>query len=124
MRSTKSPMLASAIVVAGLAGAVALGYSVPKIGSAFLASSTMTTAAPASSEAAAIQVAERRDPASKAPAAPGTGDVRVDAPHTSVNVDKDRGRVRVEAPHTQVQVDPDQGRVRVRAPYVNLDIRW
>jgi hypothetical protein len=123
MRSMKSPMLASALVVAGVASAVALGYGLPRIGSAYFGSTTMTTAATAAPEATPIHVAERTDPASKAPAAPGNG-VRVDAPNARVNVDKDRGRVRVEAPHTQVQVDPDQGRVRVRAPYVNLDIRW
>ena len=124
MRSTKSPVLASALVVAGVASVVALGYGVPRIGSAFFGSSTMTTAATASPEAEPVQVAERTDPAPKAPATPRAGDVRVDAPHARVNVDKERGRVRVEAPHTQVHVDPDQGRVKVRAPYVNLDIRW
>ena len=50
--------------------------------------------------------------------------VRVDAPHTAVRVDKDSGKVAVRAPHTDVKVDPDKGQVRVRAPYVNLDIRW
>jgi hypothetical protein len=50
--------------------------------------------------------------------------VRVAAPNTDVNVDKDRGNVRVRAPYTKVDVDPDRGQVRVRAPYVNLDIRW
>ena len=123
MRSTKSPMLASALILAGVACAVALGYGAPRIGSAFFGSTTMTTAATAAPEATPIQVAERTDSAPKVPATPGN-DIRVDAPHARVNVDKERGRVRVEAPHTQVQVDPDQGRVRVRAPYVNLDIRW
>jgi hypothetical protein len=52
------------------------------------------------------------------------GDVRVDAPGTTVNVDKERGKVSVTAPYTDVQVDPDKGRVQVRAPYVNLDVRW
>jgi hypothetical protein len=51
-------------------------------------------------------------------------DVRVTAPNTEVDVDKDRGKVRVRAPYTKVDVDPDKGQVRVRAPYVNLDIRW
>ena len=51
-------------------------------------------------------------------------DVRVTAPNTEVDVDKERGKVRVRAPYTKVDVDPDRGQVRVRAPYVNLDIRW
>jgi hypothetical protein len=123
MRFPKSPMLASAFVVAGVASAVALGYGVPKIASAYFGATTMTTAATVSPEGTPMQIADRTDPAPKPPATPGN-DIRVDAPHARVNVDKDRGRVRVEAPHTQVQVDPDQGRVRVRAPYVNLDIRW
>jgi hypothetical protein len=123
MRFTKSPLLASALVVAGVAGAVALGYGAPKIGSAFLGSSTIATTGTESPEAATIHVADRTEPAPKVPANQGN-DIRVAAPHARVNVDKERGRVRVDAPHTQVQVDPDQGRVKVRAPYVNLDIRW
>jgi hypothetical protein len=119
----KSTMLASALVVAGVAGAVALGYGVPKIASAYFGAATVTAAATVSPEGMPVHVADRTDPALKPPATPGN-DIRVDAPHARVDVDKDRGRVRVEAPHTQVQVDPDQGRVRVRAPYVNLDIRW
>jgi hypothetical protein len=51
-------------------------------------------------------------------------DVRVRAPNTDVDVDKDSGKVRVRAPYTKVDVDQDGGQVRVRAPYVNLDIRW
>jgi hypothetical protein len=58
------------------------------------------------------------------PADRAGGDVRVDAPGATVNVDKERGKVSVAAPYTDVQVDPDKGRVQVRAPYVNLDIRW
>ena len=50
--------------------------------------------------------------------------VRVAAPTTNVDVDKDRGNTRVRAPYTKVDVNPDRGQVRVRAPYVNLDIRW
>ena len=50
--------------------------------------------------------------------------VRVDAPGTVVDVDKERGKVSVTAPHTDVRVDPDKGRVQVRVPFVNLDIRW
>jgi hypothetical protein len=56
--------------------------------------------------------------------APSDGGVRVAAPGTDVDVDKERGKVRVRAPYTKVDVDPDRGQVRVRAPYVNLDIRW
>jgi hypothetical protein len=51
------------------------------------------------------------------------GSVRVEAPHTGVDVDKESGKVAVRAPYTDVKVDPDKGRVRVRAPYVDLDIR-
>jgi hypothetical protein len=50
--------------------------------------------------------------------------VHVDAPTTTVDVQKDTGKVRVKAPHTDVKVDPDKGQVRVRAPYVDLNIRW
>jgi hypothetical protein len=52
------------------------------------------------------------------------GGVRVDAPGTRVDVDKERSAVSVTAPHADVRVDPDKGRVQVRAPYVNLDISW
>jgi hypothetical protein len=62
-------------------------------------------------------------PAAKPADEDGSG-VRVDAPGTTVNVDKERGKVSVTAPHTDVQVDPDAGRVKVRAPYVNLDVHW
>jgi hypothetical protein len=55
---------------------------------------------------------------------PDRAGVRVTAPDTEVDVDKERGQVRVRAPYTKVDVDPDRGQVRVRAPYVNLDIRW
>ena len=69
---------------------------------------------------------EAAGPAAPAPksANPDAGSVRVDAPGTHVDVDKERGKVGVTAPHTDVQVDPDAGRVRVRAPFVNLDVRW
>jgi ferric-dicitrate binding protein FerR (iron transport regulator) len=70
-----------------------------------------------------LEAAEQSVPAAK-PASPDATSVRVDAPGTAVNVDKERGKVSVTAPHTDVQVDPDKGRVQVRAPYVNLDIRW
>ena len=65
-------------------------------------------------------------PADKADKGAKGGDdgVRVTAPGTKVNVDKDSGKVSVTAPFTDVHVDPDKGRVRVRAPYVNLDISW
>jgi hypothetical protein len=58
------------------------------------------------------------------PADRAGGEVRVDVPSATVNVDKERGKVSVTAPYTDVQVDPDKGRVQVRAPYVNLDVRW
>jgi hypothetical protein len=66
---------------------------------------------------------EARSVAPRAPQPPDRG-VRVAAPDTEVDVDKERGKVRVRAPYTKVDVDPDRGQVRVRAPYVNLDIRW
>lgn len=59
------------------------------------------------------------------PAAPQPeAGVRVEAPHTEVDVDTERGKVSVRAPYTDVRIDPDKGEVRVRAPYVDLDIRW
>jgi hypothetical protein len=66
------------------------------------------------------------EPAAPAPtpANQNASGVRVDAPGTQVDVDKERGKVSVTAPHTDVKVDPDAGRVQVRAPYVNLDVRW
>ncbi len=67
--------------------------------------------------------AEQAAPGAK-PADQHGGTIRVDAPGTQVDVDKERGNVRVTAPHTDVRVDPDKGQVTVRAPYVNLDIRW
>jgi hypothetical protein len=57
-------------------------------------------------------------------AADSNGTVRVEAPHTRVNVDKEHGKVVVKAPHTDVNVDPEKKRVQVRAPFVDLDIRW
>jgi hypothetical protein len=68
-----------------------------------------------------LEAAETSAPANPAGQA---GDVRVDAPGTAVNVDKEHGKVSVTAPYTDVQVDPDKGRVLVRAPHVNLDVRW
>lgn len=70
-----------------------------------------------------VEAAEQTAPDAKPADENGSG-VRVQAPGTEVNVDKQRGKVTVRAPHTDVDVDPDQGRVQVRAPYVNLDIRW
>jgi len=115
---SKSRLLAIGLAVTGLAGAVALGYN------AYSRSDALLPIAAESEPAAKapVQVAEKQktDGPSKE-AAPG---VRVEAPHTAVNVDKERGKVRVKAPHTDVRVDPDKGQVRVRAPYVDLDIRW
>jgi phage baseplate assembly protein gpV len=72
-----------------------------------------------------LQAAEPTTPAAQPPSdRQDSSSVRVDAPGTAVNVDKERGRVTVRAPHTDVHVDPDNGRVKVRAPYVNLDISW
>jgi hypothetical protein len=72
-----------------------------------------------------LEAAEQAAPQAQPPAAGHEGSgVRVDAPGTAVNVDKERGKVTVRAPHTDVDVDADKGHVKVRAPYVNLDIRW
>lgn len=130
MALSKGRLLASGFAIAGLAGAVALGYTAPYLGRTLLqndaAQSTLGQSAPAESEP--VRVAAKQKDGVRVDA-PGTQvetgrNVRVAAPHTNVNVDKDSGKVRVKAPHTDVHVDPDAGRVRVRAPYVNLDIRW
>jgi len=72
---------------------------------------------------ARADAAELTAPVAK-PAEQTGGGIRVDAPGTQVDVDKERGNVRVTAPNTDVRVDPDKGQVTVRAPHVNLDIRW
>jgi ferric-dicitrate binding protein FerR (iron transport regulator) len=106
------------------AGAVALGWAT-NVGQT-LRSDLQTSAAgivsgnsEVSGDRGAIRVAEREEPSKRT-----DSPVRVDAPGTQVDVDKERGKVSVTAPHTDVHVDPDKGRVQVRAPYVNLDIRW
>ena len=60
----------------------------------------------------------------------------VDAPHTSVEVDRDvrveapytrveaGDRVAVDAPYTSVRVNKHNRRIRIRAPYVNLNIGY
>ena len=119
MLLTKSRVLIPALSIAGLAGAVALGFGAPYLGNAFRSAPAVQVAAdPAPADNAPMRVADRAE------VAPADRNIRVAAPSTRVEVDKERGKVRVDAPHTQVRVDPDQGRVRVRAPYVNLDIRW
>jgi len=122
---SKSRLFVSTLAVAGL-GAVALGYAAPQLGKAWLpnADRSSLVQAPSAGPSPAV-VAE----AGTRVEAPGTQvdagrNVRVDAPHTAVRVNKDSGKVAVRAPHTDVKVDPDKGQVRVRAPYVNLDIRW
>ncbi len=114
MLLTKSRVLVSALSVAGIAGAVALGFGSSYVGQPFQPAAIEAATEPAPAETP-ILISDKS-------AAPDS--VRVDAPSTRVDVNKGNGKVRVDAPHTQVQVDPDQGRVRVRAPYVNLDIRW
>jgi hypothetical protein len=115
MLLTKSRVLVTALSVAAVAGAVALGFGSSYVNEAFRPAVMQAATEPAPSE--------NPLPVSGKPAA-ASDSVRVEAPSTRVDVNKDSGKVRVKAPHTQVQVDPDQGRVRVRAPYVNLDIRW
>lgn len=123
---SKSRLFASVLAVAGL-GAVALGYAAPQLGKAWLphAERSSTVQVPSTAGPSAVPVADAgtRVEASRTQAETGR-DVRVDAPHTAVRVNKDSGKVAVRAPYTDVKVDPDKGRVRVRAPYVDLDIRW
>jgi hypothetical protein len=127
MRLSKSRLVASGLAIAGL-GAVALGYAAPHLGGTWLSNADRKAfAQTAPADPSPIAVADTRNDSVRV--APGTQvatgrDVRVDAPHTAVRVNKDTGKVAVRAPHTAVKVDPDKGQVRVRAPYVNLDIRW
>ena len=122
MMLSKSRLFASGLALAAL-GAVALGYAAPHLGRTSLPGSDQSALAQAP-----ITVAEAGKDAVRVEA-PATRvetgrNVRVDAPHTAVRVNKDTGKVAVRAPHTDVKVDPQKGQVRVRAPYVNLDIRW
>jgi len=129
MSLSKSRLVASGLAIAGL-GAVALGYAAPHLGKADPsgsgAPSTFTQTAPAGISPIAVADTGKQ---SLQVDAPGTHvetgrNVRVDAPHAAVNVNRDSGKVAVRAPYTDVKVDPDKGQVRVRAPHVNLDIRW
>ena len=144
---SKSRLVATGLAAAAVAGVAALTYAA--IGASrtlprLAAERGQIVSAAQPGEADLDRIAQARDrkdgPAPKdaapiqAPPAPAarkdgspTGkdrDVRVTAPNTEVDVDKERGKVRVRAPYTKVDVDPDRGQVRVRAPYVNLDIRW
>jgi hypothetical protein len=118
MSLSRSRLVAVGTVTLGLAAAAALGSGLPQVRSA------LSIAVPSA-------IGET-PPAEKAPpkadkdeaAAEPKGTVRVEAPHTQVNVDKERGKVVVKAPHTEVNVDPEKKRVQVRAPFVDLDIRW
>jgi len=128
MYVSKSRLFASGLAIAAL-GVVALGYAAPYLGKTWMPSSDRSAfAQTAPADASRTTVAEAGKDVVRVEA-PGTQvdtgrNVRVDAPHTAVRVDKDNGTVAVRAPHTDVKVDPDKGQVRVRAPYVNLDIRW
>jgi len=128
MPLSKSRLVVSGLAIAGL-GAVALGYAAPYVGKTWLSSADRNAFAQTAPAAPSpIVVADKRNDGVRVEA-PGTQvdterNVRVDAPHTAVRVNKDTGKVAVRAPHTDVKVDPDKGQVRVRAPYVNLDIRW
>jgi hypothetical protein len=129
MALSKSRLFASGLAVAGLAGAVALGYATPHWGQTFFASRGDQNALVQAAPPGAVQlVADKQKgtaPAATPDAKVDAGrNVLVEAPHTTVKVGKDSGKVAVRAPHTDVKVDPDKGRVQVRAPYVNLDIRW
>ena len=129
MALSKPRILALGLAVAGLGAAVALGYAAPQLGKSFFASgfgsrgALVDGARPDGLQLVADKgTGPQATPGAKVDA--GGPNVRVDAPHTTVNVGKDTGKVAVTAPHTDVKVDPDKGRVQVRAPYVNLDIRW
>ena len=147
---SKSRLVATGLAAAAVAGVAALTYAA--IGASrtlprLAAERGQIVSAAQPGEADLDRIAQARDrkdgpapkdaaPAAKdttppAPAARKDGSstgkdryVRVTAPNTEVDVDKERGKVRVRAPYTKVDVDPDRGQVRVRAPYVNLDIRW
>jgi hypothetical protein len=47
--------------------------------------------------------------------------VKVEAPYTRVEAGR---RVQVDAPATSVDVDRDRRRVRVQAPFVDVNVRW
>lgn len=102
MPLSRSRVFAAGLLTAGLGTAAVLGWAVP-----------------APTQNAPLLVADKQEE-TKQP----DGSIRVDAPSTEVEVDKERGKLSIKAPHTDVRVDPDKGRVQVRAPYVNLDIRW
>ena len=119
MSLSKSHLLAAGLVTAGVGAAVLLGNAVPQLRSALSLGVPGAVGETVPAEKAPPQAADKEDEASRP-----KGGVRVQTPHTEVNVDKERGKVTVKAPHTDVHVDPDKGRVQVRAPYVNLDIRW
>lgn len=123
---SKSRLFVFVLAVAGL-GAVALGYAAPQFGKAWLphADRSSTVQAPPTTGPSTAAVADAGTRVEAIGTQVATGrDVRVDAPHAAVRVNKDSGKVAVRAPYTDVKVDPDKGRVRVRAPYVDLDIRW
>ena len=104
---SKSRLFVSALAVAGL-GAVALGYAAPQLGKAWL---------PNADRSSLVQAPA----AGPSPAVATEAGTRTTVPGTQAETGP---VVRVDAPHTAVKVDPEKGQVRVRAPYVNLDIRW
>jgi hypothetical protein len=119
MSLSKSSLLAAGLLMAGLGGAVVLGSAVPQLRGVLPVALPGAVGETVPAEKTPPQAADKGHEASSS-----TGAVRVEAPHTEVNVDKERGKVTVKAPHTDVRVDPDKGRVQVHAPYVSLDIRW
>ena len=127
MTMFKLRILVTSLAVAGVASAVALGFAAPHLASLLSADTQSAVKVSAADVMGPTLVADKKDGAEQPKAQPPQGggrDVRVEAPSTRVDVNKDRGNVRVTAPHTDVRVDPDKSRVQVRAPYVNLDIRW
>jgi hypothetical protein len=119
MSLSKSRLFAVGVVTAGLGAAALLVNAVPQLRSG------LSLGVPgALGETAPVEKPPARAADKPADASQPKDAVRVEAPHTQVNVDKERGKVSVKAPHTDVRVDPEKRRVQVRAPYVDLDIRW
>jgi hypothetical protein len=118
MSLSRSHLLAVGAVTLGLGAVAVVAGGVPQMRSVLsLVPGAFGETAPA--EKAPPKAAQNDDKATRP-----EGKVRVEAPHTRVNVDRERGKVVVKAPHTDVDVDPEKRRVQVRAPFVDLDIRW
>lgn len=128
MTMFKSRFLVAGLAVAGVASVVTLGFAAHHLGNLLSVERQPGMKVSTADVMGPTLIADKKNGAAEPKAQPPRGDtsrdVKVDAPYTSVNVNKDQSNVRVTAPHTDVRVDPDKNRVQVRAPYVNLDIRW